>query len=128
MNQLRFESITGHEAEIRRLDDTNRKAWVAACSCSCFYEKCAVVIYGEVRTNEEAALQSLIRVVLQEHRQIVLDRAGWKCELCGKIEGLDVHHKKLRSHGVDHRITNLQALCQCCHDAEHGVRRADGGL
>ena len=31
------------------------------------------------------------------HRQ-VLDRDGWRCQVCGSMQHLQVHHPKFRSH------------------------------
>ncbi len=31
-------------------------------------------------------------------RQQVLRRDGWRCQLCGTMSNLEVHHKEFRSH------------------------------
>jgi len=37
----------------------------------------------------------------QLHRQI-LERDGWRCQLCGTMSNLEVHHREFRSHsGAD---------------------------
>lgn len=47
-------------------------------------------------------------------------RARGKCELCGQRRGRDVHHKTYER--VDEELPDdLVLLCDCCHDAIHGV-------
>jgi predicted restriction endonuclease len=88
------------------------------CACTCGER--AWPVYGSAAKTESVALASLSEAVLTAHRLIVLNRAGWKCELCGKIGGLEVHHNKFRSHGRDDRVANLVALCADCHREQHG--------
>lgn len=52
-------------------------------------------------------------------RQQVLKRDNWRCQNCGCLENLDVHHKKLRSQGGDDSELNLMTLCNSCHSNEH---------
>ena len=53
---------------------------------------------------------------LREH---VLQRDGWRCQFCGSMTKLEVHHQTFRSHsGPDHE-DNLITLCNTCHWAEH---------
>ena len=52
------------------------------------------------------------------HRQ-VLERDGWRCQVCGSMQHLQVHHRKLRSQaGVDDE-QNLITLCSGCHAQIH---------
>jgi 5-methylcytosine-specific restriction endonuclease McrA len=55
-----------------------------------------------------------------EHlRKQVLRRDGWKCQICGSRQNLQVHHKQLRSQqGADDEL-NLITLCVDCHEAQH---------
>ena len=59
------------------------------------------------------------------HRQ-VLDRDGWRCQICGRGQHLEVHHLKLRSQSGADEEQNLITLCAQCHEAVHrkpwGVR------
>ncbi len=50
----------------------------------------------------------------------VLDRDGWRCQKCGSLENLQVHHKIRRSQQGDDALGNLVTLCARCHMEEHG--------
>jgi 5-methylcytosine-specific restriction endonuclease McrA len=57
-----------------------------------------------------------------ELREQVLRRDGWRCQFCGSMTNLEVHHRQFRSHsGLDHE-DNLITLCNSCHSAEHGQK------
>jgi ATP-dependent DNA helicase RecQ len=55
-------------------------------------------------------------------RQQVLRRDGWRCQSCGTMSNLEVHHKKFRSHSGDDSEENLITLCVCCHGETHSPR------
>ena len=50
----------------------------------------------------------------------VLGRDGWRCQKCGSLENLQVHHQIKRSKLGDDSLDNLVTLCAHCHMAEHG--------
>jgi 5-methylcytosine-specific restriction endonuclease McrA len=50
----------------------------------------------------------------------VLERDGWRCQKCGSLENLQVHHKMRRSQQGDDALANLVTLCAYCHMEEHG--------
>ncbi len=52
------------------------------------------------------------------HRQ-VLERDGWRCQVCGSMQNLQVHHLKFRSQSGADSQDNLITLCTACHAAEH---------
>jgi len=52
-------------------------------------------------------------------RQQVLRRDGWRCQSCGAMSNLEVHHKEFRSHCGDDSELNLITLCTECHIQEH---------
>ena len=52
------------------------------------------------------------------HRQ-VLERDGWRCQLCGSMQNLQVHHLKFRSHSGGDQEQNLITLCAKCHEQMH---------
>jgi 5-methylcytosine-specific restriction endonuclease McrA len=54
----------------------------------------------------------------QLHRQ-VLERNGWRCQLCGSMKLLQVHHRQLRSHSGSDIEDNLITLCELCHSLVH---------
>ena len=49
-------------------------------------------------------------------RRIVFERAGWRCEECGRAGRLECDHKvPLHRGGEVWALSNLQALCRGCH-------------
>jgi 5-methylcytosine-specific restriction endonuclease McrA len=52
------------------------------------------------------------------HRQ-VLERDGWRCQMCGSLQRLQVHHLKLRSRAGGDEEQNLITLCAKCHGWVH---------
>jgi 5-methylcytosine-specific restriction endonuclease McrA len=50
----------------------------------------------------------------------ILERDGWRCQNCGSVENLLVHHKIRRSQQGDDALRNLLTLCAYCHLEEHG--------
>jgi 5-methylcytosine-specific restriction endonuclease McrA len=50
----------------------------------------------------------------------VLERDGWRCQKCGALENLQVHHKTKRSQWGNYTLENLVTLCAYLHIAEHG--------
>jgi 5-methylcytosine-specific restriction endonuclease McrA len=55
----------------------------------------------------------------EQLRNQVLRRDRWRCQLCGTISNLEVHHKEFRSQSGDDSEENLITLCTACHDAVH---------
>ncbi len=55
-------------------------------------------------------------VAYERQRQEVLRRDGWRCQSCGAMSNLEVHHKQFRSHSGDDSEENLITLCTACHD------------
>jgi 5-methylcytosine-specific restriction endonuclease McrA len=53
-------------------------------------------------------------------RQQVLRRDRWRCQYCGAISNLEVHHKQFRSHSGHDAEENLLTLCSTCHACIHG--------
>ena len=52
-------------------------------------------------------------------RLAMLERAGWRCERCGKPGRLECHHKNPIAKGGDwFNPDNLEILCRPCHFAE----------
>ena len=65
------------------------------------------------------------RAIPPATRRIVLNRAGWRCEVprCRNRQWLDIHHRAPWSRGGRHEVENLIALCSVHHRATH-----EGGL
>ncbi len=57
------------------------------------------------------------------HRQ-VLKRDGWRCQVCGNMQNLQVHHLKLRSQSGGDEEQNLITLCAECHEQMHRKPRS----
>jgi 5-methylcytosine-specific restriction endonuclease McrA len=55
-------------------------------------------------------------------RQRVLRRDGWRCQYCGAMSNLEVHHKQFRSHFGHDSEENLITLCFTCHALIHGKK------
>ena len=55
----------------------------------------------------------------QELCRQVLQRDGWRCQVCGSSANLQVHHILLRSQSGDDIVENLITLCSECHDQIH---------
>ena len=63
-----------------------------------------------------------LRVDLDAYQQLcrtVLERDNWRCQYCGAMKGLQVHHKQFRSHSGDDSEANLITLCDTCHGLIH---------
>jgi 5-methylcytosine-specific restriction endonuclease McrA len=54
-------------------------------------------------------------------RQQVLRRDAWRCQSCGTMSNLEVHHKEFRSHAGEDSEMNLITLCDKCHARAHGT-------
>ena len=68
----------------------------------------------------------LDRESYRDLRHKILQRDGWRCQLCGRIGELQVHHIRLRSKLGDDIEVNLITLCPRCHGLvhRHRARRA----
>jgi len=47
------------------------------------------------------------------YRQIILNLLGGKCDTCGSIERLEIHHRDGNRENND--VLNIQLLCYSCH-------------
>jgi 5-methylcytosine-specific restriction endonuclease McrA len=52
----------------------------------------------------------------------VLQRDGWRCQACGAMSNLEVHHREFRSQAGDDSEQNLITLCAGCHAEAHKSR------
>jgi 5-methylcytosine-specific restriction endonuclease McrA len=52
-------------------------------------------------------------------RQQVLERDGWRCQTCGAMSNLEVHHRQFRSRSGSDSEENLITLCASCHSHLH---------
>jgi 5-methylcytosine-specific restriction endonuclease McrA len=51
--------------------------------------------------------------------QHVLRRDGWRCQSCGTMSNLEVHHKEFRSQAGHDSEENLITFCAGCHAVIH---------
>jgi len=56
----------------------------------------------------------------------VLERDGWRCQHCGKMQGLEVHHIQPRGRSGEDKEENLITLCTLCH--RHLHHHGPGGM
>ncbi len=59
----------------------------------------------------------------RELRTKVLRRDGWRCQVCGSMKNLEVHHKVFRSRWGEDDEQNLITLCLECHAKAHGLTK-----
>jgi len=65
---------------------------------------------------------SQIRLKFEEYdklRRAILQRDGWRCQFCGAMTNLEVHHQRFRSHSGEDTEENLTTLCDDCHSSIH---------
>lgn len=67
----------------------------------------------------KAARVRLDSIAYENLRQQVLRRDGWRCQSCGAMSSLEVHHKQFRSHSGEDSELNLITLCTECHGEAH---------
>jgi len=58
-----------------------------------------------------------------ELRKEVLERDGWRCQYCGSLSAVEVHHQRFRSHQGEDTENNLISLCSKCHREIHESAR-----
>jgi 5-methylcytosine-specific restriction endonuclease McrA len=51
----------------------------------------------------------------------VLRRDGWRCQACGIMSNLEVHHIEFRSHSGSDSEENLITMCTACHHEIHHI-------
>ena len=55
----------------------------------------------------------------RELRQQLLRRDNWRCQICGSMHNLEIHHKRFRSQAGEDEEQNLITLCNSCHLYQH---------
>ena len=55
----------------------------------------------------------------------VLERDNWRCQHCGRMRNLEVHHQTKRSHLGRDPPENLITLCAACHVSQHEACATD---
>jgi ATP-dependent DNA helicase RecQ len=67
----------------------------------------------------KAARLRLDLLSFESLRQQILRRDGWRCQSCGAMSNLEVHHKQFRSHSGNDSEENLITMCTACHAIAH---------
>jgi ATP-dependent DNA helicase RecQ len=67
----------------------------------------------------KAARSRLDQLSYESLRQQILRRDGWRCQSCGTMSNLEVHHSEFRSHSGADSQENLITLCTACHGGVH---------
>ncbi len=68
------------------------------------------------------AKMSRLRLDATRYRELhrrVLERDGWRCQFCGSMQDLQVHHLTFRSQAGGDEELNLITLCNQCHMQLH---------
>jgi hypothetical protein len=116
LSPLSVEKITGLRVEM----STSYRG----CIASGFSKDGTLWAEGVGNTREEA-LRDLVLINYVTNSEIVRERAGWRCERCGRLGATDIHHKQKRSKGRLDTIENLESICPSlggcrAHAKEHG--------
>ena len=72
-----------------------------------------------ISTGPKKPRTKLAPDVYKKLRLRVLERDDWRCQNCGSMRNLEVHHKRLRSQLGDDSELNLITLCSTCHERVH---------
>src|SRR5205807_6822812 len=83
------------------------------------FQQCNLVAKSQrvhERRTEGRSLQAPYRRLMKG----IFERGGWRCQKCGSLEHLQIHHKVHRSQQGDDALRNLVTLCAYCHLEEHG--------
>jgi 5-methylcytosine-specific restriction endonuclease McrA len=70
-------------------------------------------------TRPDPAGLRLDSVSYDRLRQQILRRDSWRCQSCGAMSNLEVHHKQFRSHSGYDSEENLITMCTACHAGAH---------
>ncbi len=81
---------------------------------------------GSMKSTRLRQKRPRLRLNAKEYaiiRSRVLERDGWRCQECGSMKELEVHHIRHRSQLGDDVMHNLITLCVSCHGKCHGQHR-----
>jgi 5-methylcytosine-specific restriction endonuclease McrA len=71
------------------------------------------------RVRPKRTLLRLDSELYEQLRNQVLRRDGWRCQACGTMSNLEVHHNEFRSQSGHDSEQNLITLCAKCHAELH---------
>jgi hypothetical protein len=72
-------------------------------------------------TRADEYREYLKSAVWAEKRKVVIEAAGYRCQLCNVSRTLHVHHRTYPKELGSEPTTDLIALCERCHSTFHGV-------
>jgi 5-methylcytosine-specific restriction endonuclease McrA len=67
----------------------------------------------------KAAPSRLDPLSYESLRRQILRRDAWRCQSCGTMSNLEVHHSEFRSHSGEDSEENLITQCTVCHARSH---------
>ena len=117
VTKKRAETLTGYE--IRRLETAHPPTGFLYAAFD--GER---LVAESWHTVESLALGALVQAVYRLNREVVLEKFAWRCGRCGRAWGLQIHHRKYRSHGGTHRPENLEPVCWQCHQVIHRLEKS----
>jgi 5-methylcytosine-specific restriction endonuclease McrA len=88
---------------------------------SCCSLRCRDLFYSWVE-REHASIRGRRPQFWNVIRRQILQRDGYRCQICGQREDLSVHHIIPLSEGGDSTSGNLRVLCHTCHQKVHGKK------
>ena len=75
---------------------------------------------GLMNSIPKPVLLRLDPVAYKKLRQQVLRRDGWRCQSCGGMANLEIHHRQFRSLSGHDAEEKLITVCSRCHSWIHG--------
>ena len=114
MTELGVSRATGYKVSQISSYPGDKRLWFAA------FKDDGTKVAENGHAQAKVALAGLLGKIYQDYSRQCLERAKWVCENCGKYGPLQIHHVKFRSHGRRDHLSNLKALCGCCHRIAHG--------
>ena len=115
MTIKRAERLTGYE--IRELPPERDKVYFGAFDGQRLVARASGLV-------EWQALKELVDRVYLLHSRISMQQHGWRCARCRSRRPLQIHHRKYRSHGGTHELSNLEPVCWDCHRVIHERERS----
>ena|SRR5208282_6358955 len=90
---------------------------------------------ARAKTEYKRRMESIVHTrILGEHKgmstalvlcdfltieEVAENEIGWRCQFCGRMSDLEVHHREFRSHSGADSEENLITLCSECHARVH---------
>lgn len=62
----------------------------------------------------------------RDKREMVLERDGYTCQWCGRVEATQVHHLsyvRVKINNANERLSELISVCETCHHKIHNIKK-----